>query len=67
VCAWGVGLQVTPTAHFYKDIGIDSLDVVELCLALEEEFCITMPDEEADRITSVEDAINFIATHPQAK
>jgi len=36
-------------------------------MALEEEFCITIPDAEAEKIVSVEDAVNFIATHPQAK
>lgn len=36
-------------------------------MALEEEFCITIPDAEAEKIISVEDAVNFIATHPQAK
>lgn len=59
--------KVTPTAHFVDDFGLDSLDAVEICMALEEEFCITIPDEEAEKILSAEDAIHFIATHPQAK
>lgn len=42
-------------------------DTLQICMALEEEFCITIPDAEAEKILSVEDAINFIATHPQAK
>lgn len=59
--------KVTPSAHFVDDFGLDSLDAVEICMALEEEFCITIPDEEAEKILSTEDAINFLATHPQAK
>jgi acyl carrier protein len=130
--------KVTPAAHFYNDLGLDSLDAVEVrdacsrslptarrsrrgcaairavasrgttcrvrlvehtitrpasaaalppprhchcvstplpvhgrtpqvCMALEEEFCITIPDAEAEKIVSTEEAINFIATHPQAK
>lgn len=59
--------KVTPTAHFVDDFGLDSLDAVEICMALEEEFCIAIPDEEAEKILSTEDAIQFIATHPQAK
>lgn len=59
--------SVTPTAHFVNDLGLDSLDAVEVCMALEEEFIITIPDAEAEKILSVEDAINFVATHPHAK
>merc|ERR1711964_136075 len=59
--------KVTPTAHFGNDLGLDSLDTVELCMAIEEEFCIQIPDAEAEKIFSVEDAVNFVATHPQAK
>ena len=59
--------RVTPTAHFADDLGLDSLDTIEVCLGLEEEFCITIPDEEAEKILTTEDAIHFIATHPQAK
>lgn len=58
---------VNPTAHFAKDLGLDSLDAVEVVMAIEEEFCIAIPDAEAEKILSVEDAITFIATHPQAK
>lgn len=61
------GNKVAPAAHFVNDLGLDSLDIVEVCMALEEEFCIVIPDAEAEKILSVEDAITFIATHPQAK
>lgn len=59
--------KVSATAHFSNDLGLDSLDAVEVCMALEEEFMITIPDAEAEKILSVEDAIVFIAAHPQAK
>ena len=59
--------KVTPTAHFSNDLGLDSLDAVEVCMALEEEFSLLIPDAEAEKILSVEDAVNFVATHPQAK
>lgn len=59
--------KVTAKSHFGNDLGLDSLDTVELCMAIEEEFCIQIPDAEAEKIHTVEDAINFVATHPQAK
>lgn len=59
--------KVTPSAHFEKDLGLDSLDVVELVMAVEEEFCVEIPDADADKIVTMEDAINYIASHPQAK
>ena len=58
---------MTPSAHFEKDLGLDSLDIVELVMAVEEEFSVEIPDADADKIFSVEDAINYIASHPQAK
>jgi NADH dehydrogenase (ubiquinone) 1 alpha/beta subcomplex 1, acyl-carrier protein len=60
-------LQVNPTATFQKDLGLDSLDTVELVMAIEEEFAIEIPDSEADKILSCSDAISYIATHPMAK
>jgi NADH dehydrogenase (ubiquinone) 1 alpha/beta subcomplex 1, acyl-carrier protein len=60
-------LQVTPTAHFQKDLGLDSLDAVEIVMAFEEEFGFEIPDNEADKIDSVKTAVEFIASHPQAK
>ncbi len=55
--------QVTPEAKFVDDLGADSLDTVELVMALEEEFDIEIPDEEAENIGSVGDAINYINEH----
>lgn len=57
----GVGAdQVTPEASFIDDLGADSLDTVELVMALEEEFNIEIPDEEAEKITTVKDAIEYL-------
>lgn len=60
-------LQVTPTAVFQKDLGLDSLDTVELVMAIEEEFAIEIPDSEADKILSCGDAISYICSNPMAK
>ena len=60
-------VQVTPSAHFQKDLGLDSLDTVEVVMAFEEEFAIEIPDSEADKILSTADAISYVAAHPQAK
>ncbi|MEH2058702.1 MAG: acyl carrier protein [Nostoc sp.] len=51
---------VTPQAKFMEDLGADSLDTVELVMALEEEFEIEIPDEAAEQITSVQDAVDYI-------
>nr|AJQ20613.1 Acyl Carrier Protein [Salvia miltiorrhiza] len=59
--------KVTPTAHFQKDLGLDSLDTVDIVMALEEEFCFEIPDNDADKIQSLDLAVDFIASHPQAK
>lgn len=59
--------QVTPSAHFQKDLGMDSLDTVEVVMAFEEEFGVEIPDAEADKILSTSDAITYIAAHPQAQ
>jgi len=59
--------KVSPAADFQKDLGLDSLDTVELVMALEEEFAFEIPDNEADKINSINLAIDFIASHPQAK
>jgi acyl carrier protein len=52
--------QVTPEASFVNDLGADSLDTVELVMALEEEFNLEIPDEEAEKITTVGQAIEYI-------
>jgi acyl carrier protein len=52
--------QVTATASFIDDLGADSLDTVELVMALEEEFDIEIPDDEAEKIAKVQDAIEYI-------
>ena len=59
--------KVTPTSHFARDLGLDSLDAVEVVMAFEEEFVIEIPDAEAENILTCEDAIKFIAAHPQAR
>ncbi|KAL7109592.1 hypothetical protein ACP275_06G184400 [Erythranthe tilingii] len=59
--------KVTPNAHFQKDLGLDSLDTVEIVMAFEEEFGFEIPDNEADKISSINLAVDFIASHPQAK
>jgi acyl carrier protein len=52
--------DVTPTAKFIEDLGADSLDTVELVMALEENFDIQIPDEDAEKIVTVGDAIQYI-------
>ena len=52
--------QVTETAKFVEDLGADSLDTVELVMALEEEFTVEIPDEDAEKIATVGDAVKYI-------
>jgi acyl carrier protein len=52
--------QVTPAAKFIEDLGADSLDTVELVMALEEEFGIEVPDEQAEKLQSVGDVIKYV-------
>lgn len=52
--------KVTPEATFVEDLGADSLDVVDLVMAFEEEFGIDIPDEDAEKIRTVGDAVNYI-------
>ena len=55
--------QVKDDASFVEDLGADSLDTVELVMALEEEFETEIPDEEAEKITTVKEAIDYIHAH----
>ena len=57
--------QVTPEAKFIEDLGADSLDTVELVMALEEEFGIEVPDEQAEKLQRVGDVIKYIEEHQQ--
>ncbi|KAI5344740.1 hypothetical protein L3X38_012617 [Prunus dulcis] len=57
---------VTSDVHFQKDLGLDSLDNVEIVMALEEEFKLEIPDKEADKIDSTNLAIEYIYNHPMA-
>ncbi|KAK2981611.1 hypothetical protein RJ640_028501 [Escallonia rubra] len=59
-------IQVTTDVHFQKDLGLDSLDTVEIVMALEEEFKLEIPDKEADKIDSCPLAIEYIYNHPMA-
>lgn len=55
--------EVTEEASFIEDLGADSLDIVELIMALEEEFEIEVPDEDAEKLATVGDAIQYIREH----
>lgn len=55
--------EIKVESSFIEDLGADSLDIVELVMAMEEEFEIEIPDEEAENIKTVGDAINYINTH----
>lgn len=59
--------EVTPQASFIEDLGADSLDTVELVMALEEEFEIEIPDEDAEKMASVGDAVKYIEEKLAAK
>ena len=60
----GVGEEeIKPASSFIEDLGADSLDIVELVMAIEEEFEVEIPDEEAEHIKTVGDAINYVTTH----
>jgi acyl carrier protein len=59
--------EVTPKASFVDDLGADSLDTVELVMAFEEAFDIEIPDEDAEKIRTVQDAVNYIGAHAKDK
>jgi acyl carrier protein len=58
--------EVTPKASFVDDLGADSLDTVELVMAFEEAFDIEIPDEDAEKIRTVQDAVSYIEQHAKA-
>jgi len=55
--------QIVPEASFIDDLGADSLDIVELIMAFEEEFDMEIPDEDAEKIKTVQDAVDYIKNH----
>lgn len=55
--------KITPESKFIEDLGADSLDIVELIMAMEEEFGTEIPDEEAEKILTVGDAINYVTSN----
>lgn len=59
--------QLNPEAKFIEDLGADSLDIVELVMALEEEFGLDIPDEDADKLKTVGDAMNYLKSHAMAQ
>jgi len=59
--------KVSPASKFADDLGLDSLDAVEVVMAIEDEFAIEIPDAEADKIASIDDAVEYISAHPMAK
>lgn len=54
--------QIKPEASFVEDLGADSLDIVELIMGIEEEFDIEIPDEDAEKLTTVGEAMNYVKT-----
>ena len=61
------GDEVTEGASFTDDLGADSLDIVELVMAFEEEFNIEIPDEDAEKIVKVSDAVSYIKEHGESE
>jgi len=55
--------EVTPSASFIDDLNADSLELVELTSVIEEEFCITIPDNDARRLQTVQDAVDYVEEH----
>jgi NADH dehydrogenase (ubiquinone) 1 alpha/beta subcomplex 1 len=59
--------KLSNTSHFSNDLGLDSLDTVEVVMAIEEEFSIEIPDKEADSILSIDKAVSYILGQPDGK
>eukprot|EP00658_Telonema_sp_P-2_P014144 TRINITY_DN15363_c0_g1_i1.p2 TRINITY_DN15363_c0_g1~~TRINITY_DN15363_c0_g1_i1.p2 ORF type:complete len:143 (+),score=56.04 TRINITY_DN15363_c0_g1_i1:179-607(+) len=59
--------KVSNESHFVNDLGLDSLDVVEVVMALEQEFILDIPDHDAEKIQSITDAVEYISQNPMAK
>jgi NADH dehydrogenase (ubiquinone) 1 alpha/beta subcomplex 1, acyl-carrier protein len=59
--------KVTPESNFSTELGLDSLDAVEVVMAFEDEFVIEIPDDEAEKINTIPDAVAYISTHPHAQ
>ena len=57
--------EVTESAKFIDDLGADSLDTVELVMALEEEFNTEIPDEDAEKITTIQEAVDYVRAHSE--
>eukprot|EP00008_Paramoeba_atlantica_P010120 CAMPEP_0201487692 /NCGR_PEP_ID=MMETSP0151_2-20130828/15169_1 /ASSEMBLY_ACC=CAM_ASM_000257 /TAXON_ID=200890 /ORGANISM="Paramoeba atlantica, Strain 621/1 / CCAP 1560/9" /LENGTH=126 /DNA_ID=CAMNT_0047872815 /DNA_START=49 /DNA_END=429 /DNA_ORIENTATION=+ len=59
--------RVTANAHFSKELGLDSLDAVELVMAIEDEFALEVPESEQENLVSVDAVINYVLSNPNAK
>lgn len=57
--------KISASSSFKEDLGLDSLDTVEVVMAIEEEFSVEIPDEEADKIVSVGQAVEYVSKHPE--
>jgi acyl carrier protein len=58
--------EISPESSFIEDLGADSLDIVELIMAIEKEFKLEIPDEEAEKISTVQDAVAYVGSHTSA-
>lgn len=59
--------KVTPESHFVNDLGLNSLDVVEVVFAIEQEFILDIPDHDAEKLQSIPDTVEYISQNPMAK
>lgn len=59
--------KVTPDSHFVNDLGLNSLDVVEVVFAIEQEFILDIPDHDAEKLQSIPDTVEYISQNPMAK